>query len=90
MKGFNRHYFTNIQEGLPRWPSCKESISQCRRHKKLWFNAWVKKIPWRRKWQPTPVLLPEQIHEQRNLVGYSPQVLKESDTTDTHRSLNKT
>ena len=30
------------------------------------------KIPWRRKWQPTPVFLPEESHGQRSLVGYSP------------------
>ena len=30
------------------------------------------KIPWRRKWQPTPVFLPEKSHGQRSLVGYSP------------------
>ena len=32
----------------------------------------VGKIPWRRKWQSTPVLLPRKSHEQRSLVGYSP------------------
>ena len=36
------------------------------------FNPWVGKIPWRRKWQPTLVLLPGKFHEQRSLVGYSP------------------
>ena len=37
------------------------------------FNPWVgKKIPWRRKWQLTPVVLPGESHEQRSLVGYSP------------------
>ena len=36
------------------------------------FNPWVGKIPWRRKWQPTPVFLPGKSHEQRSLVGYSP------------------
>ena len=30
------------------------------------------KVPWRRKWQPTPVLLPGKLHGQRSLVGYSP------------------
>ena len=34
-------------------------------------DSWVGKIPWRRKWQPTPIFLPGQSHEQRNLVGYS-------------------
>ena len=36
------------------------------------FNSWVGKIPWRRKWQPTPVLLPGKLHGLRSLVGYSP------------------
>ena len=39
-------------------------------------------IPWRRKWQPTPVLLPGKSHGQRSLVGYSPWGRKESDTTE--------
>ena len=42
---------------------------QCRR---LRFDSWVRKIPWRRKWQPTPVLLPGESHGQRSLAGYSP------------------
>ena len=53
---------------LPRWLSGKESLWQCRRHG---FNPWVRKIPWRRKWQPTPVFLPGESHGQRSLVGYS-------------------
>ena len=32
----------------------------------------VKKIPWRRKWQPTPVFLPGESHRQRSPAGYSP------------------
>ena len=39
------------------------------------------KIPWRRKWQPTPIFLSEESHGERNLVGYSPQGPKESDMT---------
>ena len=46
------------------------------------FNPWVRKSPWRRKWQPTPVLLPGESHGQRSLVGYSPQGHKKSDTTE--------
>ena len=53
---------------LPKWCSGKESACQCRRLK---FNPWVRKIPWRRKWQPTPVFLPGESHEQRSLAGYS-------------------
>ena len=46
---------------------------QCRRHgRSREFSPWVEKIPWRRKWQPTPVFLPGESHGQRSLVGYSP------------------
>ena len=44
--------------------------------------SWVGKIPWRRKWQPTPVLLPGESHGRRSLVGYSPWGRKESDMTE--------
>ena len=44
---------------------------------------WVRKIPCRRKWQPTPVFLPGKLHGQRSLVGYSPLgCKKESDKTE--------
>ena len=46
------------------------------------FNPWVGKIPWRRKWQPTPGFLPGESHGRRSLVGYSPRGRKESDTTE--------
>ena len=36
------------------------------------FNPWVEKIPWRRDWLPTPVVLPGESHGQRSLAGYSP------------------
>ena len=42
---------------------------QCGR---LGFNPWVRNIPWRKKWQPTPVFSPGESHGQRNLAGYSP------------------
>ena len=45
------------------------------------FNPWVKKMPWRRKWQPTPVLLLGGFHGQRGLAGCSPWGRGESDTT---------
>ena len=57
--------------GLPRWRSGKDSACQCRRRKRLGFNLWVRKIPWRRKWQPTPVSLPGKFHGQRSLAGYT-------------------
>ena len=46
------------------------------------FDPWVRKILWRRKWQPTPVFFPGKSHGGRNLVGYSPWGCKESDTTE--------
>ena len=51
------------------WLSGKESTCQSRRYG---FDPWVGKIPWRRKWQPTPVFLPGKFHGQTSLVGYSP------------------
>ena len=65
--------------GLPRWFSGKQSACQCRRHR---FNSWIRKIPWRRKGQPTPVFLPGKSPGQRSLADYSPWGHKESDTTE--------
>ena len=64
--------------GLPRWLSGKESACQCRLHG---FHPWVRKIPWRRTWQPTPVWLPGDSHGQRSLADYSPRGRKHSNTT---------
>ena len=69
-----------------KWPtggsSGKEPCCQCRRHKRCGFNPWVRKITWRRKWQPTPVFLPEGSHGQRSLAGYSPWGHTKLDTTE--------
>ena len=56
-----------------------ESICQCRRCR---VSPWVGKVPWRRKWQPTPVFLPGKFHGQRSLVGYSPWGHTELDMTE--------
>ena len=53
--------------GLPWW------LRQERIRLQRWrptFNPWVGKIPWRRKWLPTPVYLPGEFHGQRSLVDY--------------------
>ena len=50
--------------------------------RRLRFDPWVQKIPWRREWQSTPVFLPGEFHGQRGLVGYNPWGCKESDTTE--------
>ena len=65
--------------GFPGGTSGKEPACQCRRHKRCGFDPLVKKIPWRRAWQPTPVFLSGKSHGQRSPVGYSPLGCKESD-----------
>ena len=60
----------------------KEDLCFC-----LWcgrprFDPWVGKIPWRRKWQPTPLFLPGESHGRRSLVGYCPQDSTELDKTE--------
>ena len=46
----------------------KKNLPANKRHR---FDPWVRKIPWRRKWQPTPVFLPGKSHGQRSLAGYT-------------------
>ena len=58
--------------GFPHGTGGKEPACQCKRCKRHGFDPWVRKIPWRRAWQPTPVFLAGESHEQRSLVGYSP------------------
>ena len=60
------------------WFIGKESMCQCRR---LGFNPWVGKNPWRREWQPTPVFLAGKFHGQRSLAGYRSRGPKSQDTT---------
>ena len=62
--------------------SGKEPSCPCRRHNRLRFDPWFGKIPWIRKWQPTPVFLPGKSHGQRSLADYSPYGLTELDTTE--------
>ena len=57
---------------IPRQRSGKESVHR--------FDPWVRKIPWRRKWQPTTVFWPGKSHGQRSLAGSSPWGCKELDT----------
>ena len=70
---------TSAVLGLPWWLRQGSVCMQCG---SPGFYPWVGKIPWRRKWHPTPVLLPEKFHGWRNLVGYSPWGHKESDMTE--------
>ena len=68
--------------GFPGGASGKELTCQFRRCNGCRFDPWVRKIRWRRAWQPTPVLLPGESHEQRSLAGYSPWGHKQSDMTE--------
>ena len=54
------------------------------------FHRWVRKIPWRSKWQPIPVFLPAESYGQRSLAGYSPWGHEESDTTGPIKQVNLT
>ena len=62
------------------------------RYKTCGFDPWVGKIPWSKKWQPTPIFLPGKSHGQRSLVGYSPGGTKSQtnlrDWTNTHTQTN--
>ena len=60
----------------------KKNLSAMQKTQETWLWSWVGKIPWRRKWQPTPVFLPEKSYGQRSLAGYSPLCHKELDTTE--------
>ena len=60
--------------------SGKESTCRCRRCRRWGFDPGAGKIPWRRKWQPTPVFLPGESHGRRSLAGYSPWGCRESDS----------
>ena len=67
---------------LPRWHSGKESTFQAGNAETHRFDPWIRKLPWRRKWQRTPVFLPGKFHGQKSQVGSSPWDGKESDTTE--------
>ena len=64
------------------FPGGSDGKASCLQHGRPGFDPWVGKMLWRRKWQPTLVLLPGKSHEQRSLVGYSPWGRKEPDTTE--------
>ena len=68
-----------LKKGLPWWLSGKEIAFQCRRQG---FDPLVRKIPWRRKWQPIPLFLPGESQGRRSLVGCHLWGRTESDTTE--------
>ena len=74
-----QEYWSGVPLPSPIWVLVLWICLQCRRPG---FNSWVGKIPWRRKWQPTPEFLPGESHGQSSLVGSSPWGHKESDTNE--------
>ena len=68
-----------IKQGFPGGSMVKNlppNVGRLRKHR---FDPWVRKIPWRKTWQPTAVFLPGKSHQQRSLASYNPWGLKESD-----------
>ena len=77
------------------WRAAVHGVKKCRTwlrdwtdwSRKLRFDPWARKIPWRRKWQPTPVFLSWEFHGQRSLLGYSAWSHKELDTIYSNKNL---
>ena len=69
---FSNIWFLKFHVPSPMAHVGKESIRNAADTGDAGLIPGLGKIPWRRKWQPTPVFLPRKPHEQRNLVGYSP------------------
>ena len=76
-QGISFNGTSRCTRGFPGGTSGTESTSQCRRCKRHRFHPWVWKTPWRRKWQTTPVFLPEESLGQKRLAGH-----KELNTTE--------
>ena len=71
--------FKNLATRLPWWLRWQAICPKCRRRG---FDPWVGKIPWRREWQHTPVVLLGEFYGQRSLAGYSPWGSKRSNMTE--------
>ena len=69
---FNSSYDSLVAHMVKNLPAMQET----------WVHPWVRKIPWRRAWQPTPLFLRGESHGQRSLVGYSPWGHKVPNTTE--------
>ena len=69
---FELRFSLSMCPGFPGGASSKVPACQGRRHKRYGFDLWVRKIPSKKEWQPTPIFLPGESHEKRNLACYSP------------------
>ena len=82
----------SFNRGFTGGASDKEPACQGRRCKRHGFDPWVRKIPWRRARQPTPLFFPGKLHEQRSLVGYSHGLAKSQTRLmqlSTHTTFNR-
>ena len=70
--GYNIADYYYLLVCIPSCASGKEPAHQCRSRKRHVFDPWARKIPWRKKWQPSAVFLPGEFHGQRNVVGSGP------------------
>ena len=78
----NRTLLSDFTFTIPGGADGNEPACQSSKLKSPGLDPWVRKIPWRRKWQPTPVFLAGISHGQRSLAGYSPWGHEELDTTE--------
>ena len=76
----------DVNSEIPGGPAIKNPLAR-QEMQRRGFDLWIGKIPWRRKWQPSPVFLLGELRGQRSLGGYSSWGHKELDTTE---SLNNT
>ena len=74
-----RYTSSTLKLGLPWCLTWSKICLECGRPR---FDPWVRKIPWRREWQPTPVFLPGEFHWLRSLVSYSPWSRREPDMAE--------
>ena len=72
-------FVKTVIQGLPWWLSGKESTCQCRRHR---FDSWVRKVPWRKKWQPLQYYCLGNPTDRGTRGTTVHGVAKESDTTE--------
>ena len=68
----------------------KELACRCRTHKRHRFDPWVRKTPWRRKWQPTHVISSGKFHRQRSLAGSTGSQTVKHNWTPMHTHKGKT
>ena len=64
-------FFSKVQWGSRGFPGGSDERI-CLQYRRPGFDPWVRKIRWRRKWQPTLAFLPGKSYGQRSLVSYSP------------------